>query len=228
VAEFTVAAMVMLLKQVPWLTGAYARGEPIKSGWPISDVSVRPVRELRDLSVGLLGASRVGREVILLLKSYPRLTVKVYDPYLSAEQAAVLGVEKVELDEACACQVVSVHAPNIPETRHMLNRHTLALLPDHAVLINTARGALVDEAALVAEVRRRPLYVLLDVTEPEPPAADSPLRSEPNIILTPHIAGAMAQARRDMGRLAIDETLRFLHNEPLQHEVTREMMATQA
>jgi phosphoglycerate dehydrogenase-like enzyme len=228
VAEFTVAMMISLLKQVPWLAGMYSRGEKIKSGWPISDVDARPVRELRDMSIGLLGASRVGREVIRLLQSYPRLKVMVYDPYLTAEQAASLGVEKVTLEQACACEVVSVHAPSIAQTRHMLDARTLSLLPDHAVLINTARGSLIDEAALVSEVRRRPLYVLLDVTDPEPPGADSPLRTETNIILTPHIAGAVAQARRDMGRIAIHETIRILQGQPLQHEVTREMLPTQA
>jgi phosphoglycerate dehydrogenase-like enzyme len=110
----------------------------------------------------------------------------------------------------------------------MLNAQTLALLPDHAVLINTSRGSLIDEDALVAEVRRRPLYVYLDVTDPEPPRSDSPLLNEPNILLTPHIAGAMSQARKDMGRMAIDETLRFLRGEALEHEVTRGMLPTQA
>ena len=80
----------------------------------------------------------------------------------------------------------------------------------------------------MTEVRRRPLYVMLDVTDPEPPAPDAPIRKEPNILLTPHIAGSMKQARLDMGRLAIDEVLRFLKGEVLQHEVTREMLPTQA
>jgi phosphoglycerate dehydrogenase-like enzyme len=94
--------------------------------------------------------------------------------------------------------------------------------------VNTARGSLVDEAALVAECRRRPIWACLDVTDPEPPRPDSPLRTEPRILLTPHIAGAMGQARTDMGRLAIDETLRFLTGQPLTCEVTRAMLATQA
>ena len=152
----------------------------------------------------------------------------MYDPYLSDEGAKLLGVEKASLEDVCRCDVVSIHAPNLPETRHMSNPAPLALLPHHAVLISTSGGALVDEAALATEVRRRPLYVLLDVTDPEPPALDSPLRREPNILLTPHLAGAMHQARRDMGHLAIEETLRFLRGEPLRHEVTREMLATQA
>lgn len=223
VAEFTVAMMVSLLKQVPWISQAYARLDQ-------EELARRKqlVRELADLKVGLIGASRIGRLVIQLLKGYNNLTIKLYDPLLSDTDASALGVVKTTLEQVCQCEVVSVHAPNLPETRHMINPRTLALMPDHAVFINTARGALVDEAALVAELRRRPLYVALDVTDPEPPALDSPLRTAPNVLLTPHIAGAMNQGRRSMGKLAIDETLRFLRDQPLQHEVTRAMLATQA
>jgi phosphoglycerate dehydrogenase-like enzyme len=96
------------------------------------------------------------------------------------------------------------------------------------VLVNTSRGTLIDESALVAELKRRQLYVALDVTDPEPPAPDSPLRTAPNLVLTPHIAGALRQGRLDMGQIAIEETLRFLKGEPLQHEVTRAMLPTQA
>jgi phosphoglycerate dehydrogenase-like enzyme len=223
VAEFTVAMMVAMLKQVPWAIDAYTRGDR-KS----VERSVGPIRELRDLTVGLVGASRVGREVIRLLRAYPRLTIKVYDPYLSSEVAQSLGVDRSSLEDVCRCVVVSIHAPDVPETRHILNARTLALLPDHAILINTSRGALLDERALVSEIRRRPLYVLLDVTDPEPPPRDSPLRREPNILLTPHLAGAVGQARRDMGRVAIEETLRFARGEALEHEVTPEMLPTQA
>jgi phosphoglycerate dehydrogenase-like enzyme len=218
VAEFTVAMMVLMLKQFPWISEQYKQGG-IRGG---------PIRELREMNIGLVSASRVGREVIRLLKSYPMLRIKLYDPFISPEQARQLGVELTSLEEVCRCEVVSIHAPDLPETKHMFNARTLALLPDHAVLINTARGRLIDEDALVAEVRKRPLYVCLDVTHPEPPAADSPLRTEKNILLTPHIAGAMNQARCDMGALAIDEILRFLKKESLQHEVTLQMLPTQA
>ena len=220
VAETTVAMMAIMLKRIPWLLASRGDKGIIQT--------TQPIRELRDLSIGLISASRVGREVIRLLKSYPRLRIKCYDPYLSESQAADLGIERASLEDVCRCEVLSVHGPSIPQTYHMLNARTLALLPDHAVLINTARGSLIDEAALVAEVRRRPLYVYLDVTDPEPPLPDSPLRNEPNILLTPHVAGAMNQGRRDMGRLAIDETLRFLASQPLEHEVTQQMLPSQA
>ena len=220
VAETTVAMMVVMLKRIPWLFDSGGNRAALQK--------ISPVRELRDMCVGLISASRVGREVIRLLKGYPRLRVLVYDPYLSADAALDLGVELASLEQVCRCEVLSVHGPSIPETRHMLNATTLGLLPDHAVLINTSRGSLIDEDALVEEVRRRPLYVHLDVTDPEPPRPDSPLLNEPHILLTPHIAGAMSQARKDMGRMAIDETLRFLRGEALEHEVTRAMLPTQA
>jgi phosphoglycerate dehydrogenase-like enzyme len=220
VAETAVAMMVVMLKKIPWLLASGGDKQAIAAN--------APLRELRDLSVGLISASRVGREVIRLLKCFPRLRMKVYDPHLSAEGARELGVELASLEDVCRCEIVTVHAPNIAATRHMLNARTLSLLPDHAILVNTARGALIDESALIAEVRRRPLYVYLDVTDPEPHPPDSPLRREKNILITPHIAGGMNQARRDMGCLAIDETLRFLRGEPLQHEVTRAMLPTQA
>jgi len=223
VAEFTVAMIVSLLKQVPWIGPAYLRHD-------LEEVAQRKahVRELADLNVGLIAASRVGRLVIQLLGSYHNLTIKLYDPFLSEKDAAELGVVKSSLEDVCKCNVISVHAPNLPETRHMISARMLALMPDHAVFINTSRGALVDESALLAELHTRPIYCALDVTDPEPLPIDSPLRSAPNLLITPHIAGAMNQARRNMGKLAIDETLRFLRGEPLQHEVTRTMLATQA
>lgn len=223
VAQYTVAMITSMLKQVPWISNAYARGD-------VEEVKKRrhAVRELMDMNIGIIAASRVGREVIHILRTYPRVSIKCYDPYLKPEVAEKLGVTLVSLEEACRCEVVSLHAPNIPETRHMFNARTLALLPDHCVFINTARGALVDESALVGELNRRPLYACLDVTDPEPPLADSPLRTAPNLILTPHIAGAIQQACKDMGQLAIDETLRFFNGDKLLHEVTREMLPTQA
>ncbi len=223
VAQFTVAMMIMLLKQVPWLMQDYRQGSG-KGANP----RMAAVRELQDISVGIVAASRIGRRVIELLKGYSGIDIRLYDPFITPEAARAMGVTLSTLDDVFRCEVVSIHAPNIPETRKMISARLLGLLPDHAVLINTSRGALIDEQALVAEVRKRPLYVALDVTDPEPPAPDSPLRTEPNILLTPHIAGAMKQARRDMGALAIDETLRFLADQPLQAEVTRAMLPTQA
>lgn len=223
VAQYTVSMMVMMLKQVPWISAAYAKGD-------MDEVKRRRsvVRELMDMDVGIVAASRVGREVIHLLKSYPRLKLKCYDPYLSAKEADQLGVVPVSLQDVCRCEVVTVHAPQLPETHRMFNSRMLALLPDHGVFINTSRGSLVDEDALAHELSRRPLYACLDVTDPEPLSPGSPLRTAPNVVLTPHIAGAVQQACKDMGQLVIDEIIRFFRGESLQYEITHQMFPTQA
>lgn len=223
VAQYTVGMMVTLLKQIPWISTAYASGD-------MEELRKRRavIRELMDMDIGIVAASRVGREVINILRTYPRVNIKCYDPHLSQDAADKLGVTLVSLQDVCRCEVVSVHAPKIPETQRMFNARTLALLPDHGIFINTSRGALVDEDALVNELKRRPLYACLDVTEPEPPKPNSPLRTAPNLILTPHIAGAMQQACKDMGQLAIEETMRFFSGEKLLHEVTHAMLPTQA
>jgi phosphoglycerate dehydrogenase-like enzyme len=170
----------------------------------------------------------VGRRVLQLLAHFD-VQVLLYDPYVTAEEARSLGAEKVELDELFArSDIVSVHAPALPETRHLVNAARLALMKDGAVLINTARGALVDEAALVEELRRRRLWACLDVTDPEPPPPGSPLLSCPNLTLTPHLAGSIGRARARLGALAAEELRRFFAGEPPLYQVTQEMLSRMA
>lgn len=175
--------------------------------------------------VGIVGASRIGRRLLALLKPFD-LTVLVCDPYLSDEEARTLGVEKVTLPELMACSdVVSLHAPSLPETVGMIGRTELAAMRDGATLINTARGALVDHAALTQELVSGRLDAVLDVTEPEPLPPDSPLFGLPNVVLTPHIAGAAGYETRRMAELLADEIERFVAGEPLLHAVTAAMLA---
>jgi phosphoglycerate dehydrogenase-like enzyme len=110
----------------------------------------------------------------------------------------------------------------------MIDGERLALMKDDAILINTARGMIVDEQALVAELTKGRLFACLDVTDPEPPAPDHPLRSLPNCVLTPHIAGAVNNGVKRVGQFAIDELKRLLAGEPLQGEVKAEQMSTLA
>jgi len=149
----------------------------------------------------------------------------LYDPYVSGEEARRLGATKVELDELLRrADIVSVHAPSLPETRHMLNARTLALMKDEAILINTARGALIDEVALVAELSKGRFFAFLDVTDPEPPAPDHPFRRLENVVLTPHLAGIVEDATW-LGEMEVEELRRFFSGEPPLHRVTREMLA---
>jgi phosphoglycerate dehydrogenase-like enzyme len=115
--------------------------------------------------------------------------------------------------------IVSLHAPSLPETRHMIDARRLSLMKDGATLINTARGALVDEAALIDRLETGAINAIIDVTHPEVPDTSSPLYDLPNVFLTPHIAGAIGFERTRLGEMAIDEITRFIEGRPLLFEI---------
>lgn len=215
VAETTVGLMIVGMKRV-WPLGQHVRD----GGW--RETPWWPARELFGKEVGIIGASNVGRHVIKLLQPFA-VHLLVYDPFLSAEDAVGLGAEKVELGELLQrADVVSLHAPGKPDTFHLLNAARLALMKDDALLINTARGSLIDEAALVGELSRGRFFAFLDVTDPEPPAADSPLRWLENVVVIPHIAGCIENCGR-MGELAAEELRRFFAGEPALYPIRPDM-----
>ncbi len=221
VAETTVGLMIVGLKRV-WPLGEFVR----QGGWRPSatDLQRWPARELHRKQVGIVAASNVGRHVIELLRPFGP-SILLYDPFLSSAQAAALGAEKVELDELCRrADVISLHAPAKPATHHLLDARRLALIKDDALLINTARGSLIDEAALIAELSRGRFFAFLDVTDPEPPAADSPLRTLPNVVVLPHIAGCIEDCT-PLGDLAVEELRRFFAGEPAIYPIQPEMFA---
>ncbi len=220
VAETTLGLMIVGQKRI-WPLGRHVReggwrDEPTWGKWSS--------RELYRKEVGIIGASNVGRHVIKLLEPFgPK--VLLYDPFVSASDAAALGAEKVDLHDLLRrSDVVSLHAPLNEQTHQMLNAEGLALMKDDALLINTARGPLINEAALVAELTKGRFFAFLDVTDPEPPAADSPLRTLPNVVVTPHIAGCIENCNR-MGELAVEELRRFFAGEAAIYQITQEMFA---
>ncbi|MFI1163520.1 hydroxyacid dehydrogenase [Streptomyces sp. NPDC020801] len=171
--------------------------------------------------VGVVGASRVGRRLLELLRPYD-FEVLLHDPYVDASGAAALGAEPLDLDELLRrSDIVSLHAPGIPETRHMLDRARLALIRDGGVLINTSRGALVDHEALTDELVSGRLNAVLDVTDPEPLPAHSPLFTLPNVFLTPHIAGSLGNELERLGRTVVEELERLAAGLPPAHRVHR-------
>ncbi|MFB7506654.1 hydroxyacid dehydrogenase [Streptomyces broussonetiae] len=169
--------------------------------------------------VGVIGASRVGRRLTELLRPFD-LTVLLHDPYVSPAEAAALGAELLGLEDLLRrSDIVSLHAPDIPETHRMLDRDRLALLRDGSVLINTARGALVDHEALTEELVSGRLRAVLDVTEPEPLPAGSPLYRLSNVFLTPHIAGSLGNELERLGTIVAEELERLAAGLPPLHEV---------
>ena len=219
VAETTLGLMIVGRKRI-WPLSNHVRD----GGWRDSPVWDRwDARELSRATVGLIGVGNVGRHVIELLAPF-ETNILVADPYLADDEARRLGVERVELAELMdRCDVVSIHAPANDETRHMIGAQLLGRLSDGAVLINTARGSIIDEAALVDELATGRIFAFLDVTDPEPPVPDSPLRRLENVVVTPHIAGCIENCHR-MGELAVEEVRRGLAGEPAINEVRPGML----
>ncbi len=179
--------------------------------------------------VGLVSLGAIGRRVASLLSRH-NVKVLVHDPRMTSAEAAVPGVELVPLRELFGrSDVVSLHTPWLPETEKMVGAALLRSMKRGATLVNTARGALIDEDALCAVLRERTdLTAVLDVTWPEPPAPDSPLRSLPNVILTPHIAGSMGAEVARMGLWMSAEMLRHIRGRPLRHKIDPTALASMA
>lgn len=219
VAEHTLGLMLSAMKRDYWFNEIIHRG-----GWR-DEGEVKRVKELYGITIGVVGASHVGRHFIKLLQSF-EVEILLYDPFISKGEAQKIGTTKVEKleDLIPRVDVLSLHAPSLPETHHMLNRDNLRLLKDGALLINTARGSLIDEAALFDELKSGRITACLDVTDPEPPDSDNPIRKLPNVIFTPHIAGAVANNIFRQGKLAVIELEHFFSGKPLLYPVTREYL----
>ncbi len=223
VAEFVLAEILLHLRRPDGHDAGMKAGE----AW--FDLRANYLgRLLGACHVGLVGAGYVGRLVIGLLRPFG-CRISVYDPYLSAGRAAELGVDSIGLDDLLSgCDIVSLHAPVLPETRGMIGTAQLTKLRDGCFFINTARAALVDEAALLAELRKNRFAAMLDVFAEEPLPAGHPFRGLPNLRLAPHAAGHTADTYHRQGLSMVQEVGRFLRGEPLRHRVTPAMLATMA
>ncbi len=220
VAEFTLAQILLCLKK-SWQhalaskrDGAY-RKFSVAGGY--------------GSTVGIVALGMIGRLVCQHLQRFA-LKVIAYDPFVTPADAARLGVDLCPLEEVfCRADVVSLHAPWLPETVGLITGAHLAAMPQGATFINTARGAIVREQEMIDVLQQRPdLLAVLDVTYPEPPVAGSPLYTLPNVILTPHIAGSMDAECQRMGQIVVDELQRYLAGEPLQWAISRQQAAVMA
>lgn len=224
VAEYTLAAIIFANKRVLQMREDYRK----RRGQSPDLLARYPDAGNYRRTVGIVGASSVGRRVLELLRVLD-FEVLVYDPFLSSEDAARLGARTVELDELCTrSDVVSLHAPQIPATRHMLDGRRLALIRDGATVINTARGSLVDGEALAAELQSGRLAAVIDVTEPEVLPADSVLYDLPNVLLTPHVAGSVGNELARLVDAAADELARYASGLDFAHPVLRADLARSA
>lgn len=219
VVDFTVAAITLAGKRAFALATTYAAGQ-------FAPFDNRRGNDGR--VVGVVGASRIGRRVIVRLRA-AGYQVLVADPYLDPVRAADLGAELTTLDDLCRrCDVLTLHAPQLPETDQLIDERRLALLPDGAVVINTARGSLVDSSALARACATGRIDACLDVTDPEPLPPGHPLFGLPNVWITPHLAGVQGSEVRRLGEFAVAEVERFAAGQPLLGAIDANQLASLA
>ncbi|CAN7354871.1 hydroxyacid dehydrogenase [Arthrobacter sp. LjRoot14] len=224
VAEFTFASIVLAGKKAHVLSND---ARTFREDWSYTTSR----GELGNIgrTIGVIGFSRIGRRVVQLVQQLQDVTCLVSDPYADASAVAAAGGHLVPLAELLpASDVVTVHAPALPETRHLIGAPELRAMKDHATLINTARGSLVDTGALEAECANGRINALLDVTEPEPLPATSVLYDLPNVVLTPHIAGSLGTETRRMSDAALNDLERYLTGRKLLAQVVSDDLSLSA
>jgi phosphoglycerate dehydrogenase-like enzyme len=216
VAEYVLSQILFSLK-CGWYHAMAIRDKGRK-GWKRESVP-----GVYGSKVGIISLGKIGRLVCKLLQPFD-VDILAFDPFVTPEEASELGVIACSLEHLFEkADVVSIHAPNLPETYGMINGKHIASMKENAVFINTARGTVVREAEMTEILSQRPdIWAILDVTYPEPPVEGSLLLRLPNVIMTPHIAGSLNNECRRMGRFMVEELQRYLRNEPLLGRVTRE------
>ncbi|GHK05029.1 2-hydroxyacid dehydrogenase [Streptomyces sp. Y2F8-2] len=223
VAEYTLAMILLTGKHVLERARAY-RATRTRDDWLRTPRTIGNHRR----TIGILSASLTGRRVIELLHPHD-LNLLLHDPYVTDADAAELGVERVELDELFArSDTVSVHTPLLPTTRGLVSRELIEAMRPGAVLINTARGAVVDQDALTDAAVAGRIRAVVDVTDPEVLPPGHPLWDCDNVLLTPHLAGSQGNEWRRLADLALAETARWASGAGFLHPVRRERLAFQA
>ncbi|WP_218890680.1 2-hydroxyacid dehydrogenase [Actinomycetospora corticicola] len=212
-AEFAVGMVLAALRRIPLAASELRAGRWRGDFYDYDEAGL----ELDGATVGLVGYGAIGRIVARVLRAFGA-TVLVSDPYAPDEE----GIELTDLDDLLRRSgVVSLHARLTDETRGMIGARELELLPHGAVLVNTARGGLLDYRPLPAALESGRLGGLaLDVYDVEPPPPDWPLHTVPNVVATPHLAGATRQTAHRAATIAAGEAARFLRGEALRHPAT--------
>lgn len=214
VAECVVAYALSSLREISHYSGVVRAG-----GWKTANYYNEG---LLDQSVGLVGFGMIAKHLVGMLKPF-RNKIKVYAPDLTDELIRDYGIIPASLEEVfTTCKIISIHAPSIPETFHMIDKRLLGMIPAGSIFINTARGSVVDEQALIEELKTKRFKAALDVYEVEPLAPDSELRSLENVIAMPHMGGPTIDRRRYVTLGLLEDIERFLKGENLRYEIKKE------
>ena len=219
VAEYTLAMILLSGKHVLERAREYRASQ--RRTWLDTPRTVGNYRR----TIGILSASLVGRRVVELLRPHD-VDVLLHDPYITDTDAAELGVTRVELAELFArCDILSLHTPLLPATRGLVGRALIDSMPADAVLINTSRGAVVDQEALTDALLAGRIRAVLDVTDPEILPPEHPLWRCENALITPHLAGSEGNEWRRLADHAVAETARWASGAGFLHPVRRERLA---
>lgn len=201
VGEYCLAATLALLRRLPQFDARMRSGQ-----WKTADLRGG---ELRGRTIGIIGASSTARAFITLLAPFGP-DIVVYDPYLTPDSAAHLGVRTADLTTVMSSSIVSVHVPNVPATERMIGAAELARMPDGGILINSSRAAAIDSAALLAEIGRGRILAALDVYDAEPPTLPPELARSSQVVLTPHVAGDTVEGHRALLGYVVDDIIDWL------------------
>lgn len=218
VAEATVAYMLTAQRRIPFYHRRFTEQKIFRAGGEYTD-------SLLGKTVGLVSYGAIARHLVRMLAPF-RVKVKVYDiAPLPERDKDAYGLTQASLDEIFStCDIVSLHTPLYDATYHMIDDRLLSLLRKDALLVNTARGGLVDNEALVRHLKSKDFRAIIDVFEQEPPCADDPLFACENAILIPHMGGPTVNLRAYMTEVLLKEAKAFIDGDgDLPHEITKEM-----
>jgi len=178
--------------------------------------------ELKDKSVGIIGFGRIGKRFGEMCRGAFDMTVYVYDPVIEASEIESWGAVYMSdlFEMARQVDFISVHCPLVPQTHHLINTDVLSAMKSNGILVNAARGPIVDEQALYEALKEKKIAAAgLDVFNQEPPEPDNPLFELDNIVITPHLASFTDEGRKRMGVTAAEDILRVLRGEPPKYPV---------
>ncbi|WP_285567928.1 hydroxyacid dehydrogenase [Streptomyces sp. RTGN2] len=201
VGEYCLGALLTLARRLPRFDGAIRSG-----GW--KQTAYRG-HELAGAKVGIIGASSTARALIAMLQPFG-CDIAVYDPYLPPARAQELGVRTTTLEDAAHSPFLSIHVPNVPETKGMITRELIENLPEGAVVVNSSRGPAIDQQALLDHALGGRIYAALDVYDPEPTTFDATVLRAPNLLFTPHIAGDTAEGHLALAGYVLRDALQWL------------------
>jgi D-3-phosphoglycerate dehydrogenase len=219
VSDHLIALLFAVTRRVAELDRAVRLGR-----W--GQTSVQPLNSVQGKTLGLIGFGHAAREVVRKLSGFG-MRVLVHDPYVDAQTMVQHGASAAGLDEVLAASdFVSLHCPLTPQTRHLIGERELRQMKPTAILLNTARGPVIDETALVRALREGWIAAAgLDVLEKEPPEPNHPFLGLDNVVLTPHVAGYSAEGLERRWQWSVETVLALAHGEPPPSWVNREVQA---